>query len=81
LAVDGQVSASTQTQALCALLFLYRTVLEKEVGELAGLVRVDEVTFRSGRRGQGGMGCPPGAGPDQAQQTFLESEVSGYWRV
>src|SRR3954453_8305816 len=39
LAVDGQVSASTQTQALCALLFLYRTVLEKEVGELEGLVR------------------------------------------
>lgn len=39
LAVDGQVSASTQTQALCALLFLYRTVLEREVGELEGLVR------------------------------------------
>jgi integron integrase len=39
LAVEGQVSASTQTQALCALLFLYRTVLEKEVGELEGLVR------------------------------------------
>jgi hypothetical protein len=29
LAVEGQVSASTQTQALCALLFLYRTVLER----------------------------------------------------
>ena len=39
LAVDGQVSASTQTQALCALLFLYRIVLEREVGELEGLVR------------------------------------------
>ncbi len=39
LAVEGQVSASTQTQALCALLFLYRTVLEREVGELEGLVR------------------------------------------
>jgi integrase len=39
LAVERQVSASTQTQALCALLFLYRTVLEKEVGELEGLVR------------------------------------------
>jgi integron integrase len=39
LAVEGKVSASTQTQALCALLFLYRTVLEKEVGELEGLVR------------------------------------------
>ena len=39
LAVERRVSASTQTQALCALLFLYRTVLEREVGELEGLVR------------------------------------------
>ncbi len=34
LAVEGQVSASTQTQALCGLLFLYRVVLAKEIGEL-----------------------------------------------
>ncbi len=39
LAVDGNVSASTQTQALCAILFLYRAVLGREVGELEGLVR------------------------------------------
>ena len=39
LAVEGQVSASTQTQALCALLFLYRNILDREVGELEGLVR------------------------------------------
>jgi integrase len=39
LAVEGRVSASTQTQALCAILFLYRTVLGREVGELEGLVR------------------------------------------
>ncbi len=39
LAVENRVSASTQTQALCALLFLYRTVLERDVGELEGLVR------------------------------------------
>jgi len=39
LAVDGQVSASTQTQALCALLFLYRSVLGREIGDLEGLVR------------------------------------------
>lgn len=39
LAVEGCVSASTQTQALCALLFLYRTVLSRDVGELEGLVR------------------------------------------
>src|SRR5436853_235838 len=34
LAVAGQVSASTQTQALCALLFLYKVVLEQEPGWL-----------------------------------------------
>jgi len=39
LAVAGRVSASTQTQALCAVLFLYRTVLDREVGELEGLIR------------------------------------------
>ncbi len=39
LAVERHVSASTQTQALCALLFLYRSVLGKEVGQLEGLIR------------------------------------------
>ena len=39
LAVDRHVSASTQTQALSALVFLYRFVLGVEVGELPGLVR------------------------------------------
>jgi integron integrase len=39
LAVVDNVSASTQTQALAALLFLYRHVLGREVGNLEGLVR------------------------------------------
>jgi len=39
LAVADHVSASTQTQALSALLFLYRHVLHREVGELHELVR------------------------------------------
>lgn len=39
LAVEGKVSASTQTQALCAILFLYRAVLGRDVGELEGLIR------------------------------------------
>jgi hypothetical protein len=30
LAVDGKVSASTQIQALCALMFLYRDVLDQK---------------------------------------------------
>jgi len=39
LAVSKHVSASTQTQALSALVFLYRNVLDREVGQLEGLVR------------------------------------------
>lgn len=39
LAVQRKVSASTQTQALCALLYLYKEVLGADVGELEGLVR------------------------------------------
>ena len=39
LAVEEHVSASTQTQALSAILFLYRRVLHREVGELSELVR------------------------------------------
>ena len=39
LAVDGQVAASTQNQALSALLFLYRNVLEQELPWLDGVVR------------------------------------------
>jgi integron integrase len=39
LAVNGHVSASTQNQALSALLFLYRRVLDREFPELDDLVR------------------------------------------
>jgi integron integrase len=38
LAEAGGVSASTQNQALCALLFMYRHVLGRELGALDGLV-------------------------------------------
>ena len=34
LAVEGRVSASTRNQALYALLFLYRNVLNQELGKL-----------------------------------------------
>ena len=37
LAVDRQVSASTQNQALCAIVFLYRQVLELDPGRLDGV--------------------------------------------
>ena len=39
LATELKVSAATQNQALCALVFLYRHVLETEIGHLDGLVR------------------------------------------
>ena len=39
LATERKVSASTQNQALCALVFLHGTVLGMPVGELNGLVR------------------------------------------
>jgi integron integrase len=39
LAVRGQVSASTQNQALGGVAFLYRHVLGKELGELGGILR------------------------------------------
>ena len=39
LAVEGHVSASTQNQAFNALLFLYRTVLERPFDQLEGVVR------------------------------------------
>jgi integron integrase len=39
LAVKERVGASTQTQALSALVFLYRHVLDRDVGLLEGVVR------------------------------------------
>jgi integron integrase len=39
LAVEGNVSASTQNQALAAILFLYDAVLDRPLGQVAGVVR------------------------------------------
>jgi integron integrase len=39
LAINRKVSASTQNQALCALLFLYRYVLCRELGDLGVVIR------------------------------------------
>lgn len=39
LATDKNVAASTQTQALSAIVFLYRYVLKKDLGEFDGLIR------------------------------------------
>lgn len=40
LAIEGRVAASTQNQALNALLFLYKEVLRRELGFIGGTVRV-----------------------------------------
>ena len=39
LAEERNVSASTQNQALNAIVFLYKNVLEKDVGKLEGVIR------------------------------------------
>ena len=39
LAVNRKVAASTQNQALCAILFLYREVLKKQIGWIDKLER------------------------------------------
>nr|VFK30699.1 MAG: integron integrase [Candidatus Kentron sp. MB]VFK34258.1 MAG: integron integrase [Candidatus Kentron sp. MB]VFK76618.1 MAG: integron integrase [Candidatus Kentron sp. MB] len=44
LAVKEKVSASTQNQALSALLFLYRHVLGREVGDLGEVIRARKPT-------------------------------------
>ena len=42
LAVEGRVAAATQNQALSALLFLYREVLERDFGWLDDVVRAQK---------------------------------------
>jgi site-specific recombinase XerD len=44
LAVKAKVSASTQNQALSAILFLYRHVLGREVGDLSEVIRARKPT-------------------------------------
>jgi len=44
LAIEREVSASTQNQALSAILFLYRYVLQREVGDLGDLIRAKRGT-------------------------------------
>lgn len=39
LAVERKVASSTQNQALCALVFLYKEVIKKEIGRMDDLIR------------------------------------------
>lgn len=45
LAVDRKVSASTQNQAFNALLFLFRHILNKDFGEVKGVVRAKRKNY------------------------------------
>ncbi len=45
LAVKQKVSASTQTQALSAILFLYRNVLKQEIGWIDGIERAKKSKY------------------------------------
>ena len=44
LAVKKKVASSTQNQALCALVFLYKEILQRDVGEIEGVVRAKRPT-------------------------------------
>jgi hypothetical protein len=50
LAVERRVAASTQNQALCAVVFLYRRVLDLPMPELAGLQRARRPPCSRGAR-------------------------------
>jgi len=47
LAVKEKVSSSTQNQALSALLFFYRHVLGRNIGDLGEVIRVRDIDFMS----------------------------------
>ena len=53
LAREGNVAASTQNQALSALLFLYKEVLKEEIGWLEGVERANEAQASPGRAHRG----------------------------
>ncbi|MBZ0072859.1 MAG: phage integrase N-terminal SAM-like domain-containing protein [Gammaproteobacteria bacterium] len=78
LAVQKNVAASTQNQALSALLFLYRKVPDIEPGWLGGVIRVRRPQRRPMvllhglvrlRRAHGLSGCVPSSELPQACQT------------
>ena len=73
LAVDRQVSASTQNQALSALVFLYREVLDARVGWLleALRLRAKDLDFAANEiRVRGGKG-------DRDRVTMLPERLTG----
>lgn len=67
LAVDQNVAASTQNQALSALLFLYQSVLNKDVERPVGAVRAKKP-----------QRLPTVLTREEVQQVF--AAMSGVWK-
>ena len=81
LAVNGHVAASTQNQALCALLFLYEHVLERPLDRIDGVVRANRpkrlpVEQIAGRSPGTRSGAEPGRLPDGALLVFVKQATS-----
>ncbi len=71
LAVGRHVSSSTQTQALSALLFLYRHMLGREVGDLGGVIRAHSTLMqRSFREAVRRAGIPKQVGCHTLRHSF-----------
>jgi hypothetical protein len=79
LATEGRVASSTQNQALAALLFLYREVLQKELPWMDGMVRakrparvpvvLTEARYAMARADATGTRCCPSACSNRCVRT------------
>jgi hypothetical protein len=86
LARQGKVAASTQNQALSALLFLYKEVLKQEIGWLDGRARKKACkTARGTHEVGGGQSSVPAARSEQVdgaatlwQRTAIDAGVKGF---
>ena len=50
LAVQRKVAGSTQNQALCALVFLYKEIIKKDIGQLDDLIRAKRLLKKGASR-------------------------------
>jgi hypothetical protein len=76
LATRGKVSASTQNQALAALLFLYRNVLGRDLAWLQDVVRAKTTRAPPGRALPRGSDCSSSATPrNSVADGFIDVRV------
>ena len=71
LAVKNNVAASTQNQALCAIIFMYREVLQKDIGEIQA-------------EAEGQLSDLPGEGeplPDATGQETVDPGLAAGYRI